>query len=236
MFGPLEIPDSLTYDQLYLKTEYDKKEVLYYRKLYEEAIEKNITGKRKRKLIINPIEPTNIPKPLTNFLLIELENPLLVEPSSSDTIYLTFPLEIGVFIVGSKKSRLIDAFSLSLQKYTLYGEPKEGIICKYWHSTTHHTMPNPSPVIEGVIELSIKNNTTHWSEITKVVFDSYLMKLFYNDEMVSMKGNMRISDKDIALTGFEKVPLIQGMKPSMEVYTLSKLNLTYTTFSMEYGL
>lgn len=61
--------------------------------------------------------------------------------------------------------------------------------------------PQITPFVQGVIELTIQNDTSDWHEITKAVFDSYLMKIFYNNEMVSMKGEMKISDTGMAETG-----------------------------------
>lgn len=236
MFGPMDIPAKLVHEPLLLKTEYDKNTILYHRELDDEIVEKKIYLKRKKSFIINPVEPTNTPKPLSTHVLIEFNHPMVVEPQSDCTIFLTFPVEIGVFLSSKKRTQLIDVFSLQPHKLSLYGNPKDGIICKYWHSNVFLSTPQLSPFIEGVIELTIRNGTTEWHEITKTVFDSYLMKIFYNNEMVCLKGEMKISDKGMAETGFIKEPLIQGMKQSIEVYSLSKLNIMQTAFVMEYGL
>ena len=236
IFGQIGIPATWSQGPLLLKTTYDEKTIRYCRKLEDETVEKKIVLKRETKFIINPVEPVNTPKPLTTHLLIELDHPVVIEPQSDCTLFLTCPVEFGVFINDRNKNRLIDVFSLEPQKYTLYGNPKDGVICRYWRSEVHLSLPAVSPYVNGVMELSIINDTPYWSEISRAVFDSYLMTLFYNDEMILMKGNMKIVDKEVAETGFENGLPGQGMEQSIELYSLSKLNIIKTVFVMEHGL
>jgi len=147
-------------------------------------------------------------------------------------------VEIGVFIKSQNKNQLVDVFALSRNKFTLYGNEdiSVSLICKYWRSAVHLSIPKTPPLTEGVIKLTISNNATCWNEVTQVVFNSYHMALFYNEAMIFMKAYMKITDKGLAQTGFEKTIKRGGMKRSLELYHLSKLNMVSNTFVMELGL
>lgn len=236
MFGTHEIPVYLEHKNLVLKVSYDKNTIAYFRQIGDETIEKHISVKRKKNLIINPVEPINTPESITPYLLIEFDHPVILEPQSNYTIYLTFPIEIGIFIQNEKKHKVIDVFALEPQKYTLYGEPTGGIICKFWHSRVHQSLPMVTPLVEGVLGLTINNASPEWEEINKAIFNAYGMKLFYDDELVFMKGKMKIKDERVAETGFEKAPFKDGMKNSIEIYSTTKFSIVSAGYVMEFGL
>ena len=102
---------------------------------------------------------------------------------------------------------MIDVFAFRPQKFTFYGEPTGGIICKYWSSSIHIKVPKVQHYVEGILELMIQNKSSDWHEINKAVFNAYHMKLFYQDDMVFMKGTMKILERGIAETSFEKKSL-----------------------------
>ncbi|MGE4494821.1 MAG: DUF432 domain-containing protein, partial [Methanosarcina sp.] len=119
-------------------------------------MEKLVLGDRKR-IIINPVEPLNTPKEITPNLLIEFEKTVLLAGGEKRQIFLTFPVEIGVFIsdIGDKNPQLIDVLSLSRQKFTLYGEVSNGVVCKHWKSRLYSVSPDLNPLQEGVMELTL---------------------------------------------------------------------------------
>ena len=86
-------------------------------------IEKLILGDGKH-LIINPVEPLNTPKEITPNLLIEFEKTLLLAGGAKKKIFLTFPIEIGVFISDkeNKNLQLLDVLSSGeTEIYSLWG-------------------------------------------------------------------------------------------------------------------
>ena len=98
------------------------------------------------------------------------------------------------------------------------------------------TIPDVEKTKEGVLELNIVNDTGNWCQITQTVFSAYHMKIFYNDEMVFMKGRMRVVDSMSAETRVEKTLNRTGMKSSAEIHSLSKLSISTSAFTMEHGL
>lgn len=207
----------------------------YMRTCGESTIEKSVVVS-KGELMIQPVEPLNSPKTLTPYLLIEFEKTLLLEPKGAQKLFLTFPIEIGVLIRINKEVKVVDSMSLVPQKFTLYGDPKQGLICKYWKSGVHDTMPACDRFREGVLELTISSSSREWEEISKTVLNAYGMKLYYNDKMVTMKGKMKLGDDKTADTEMQDTGLERGMKKSLETFAPRKLSMLTTTFHMEYGL
>jgi hypothetical protein len=197
--------------------------------------EKNLSTESGR-LIINPVEPVNLPKEVTNFLQIRFRNPFLAEPKSSVEVYATFPVEIAVFIAAKRNVGLVDIFSLQKQKYTLYGNPRAGIICRYWESELHPEIPQVDKYREGIIKLRIVNSDDEWVEISNAVFDVYGMKIYYDEEIVYSSASINVVSPKVAETRFIEQPLREKMKKALELYTARRIVVTPRKFVMEWGL
>ena len=235
MFGYYDVPFKIVKEGITLTLEKEGGSLLYRSVCAGERVEKILLASD-GKILINPVEPLNKPKELTTYLLIEFKRSLMVEPEATRTIFVTYPIEIGVFIAGSNQFEIIDILTLAKQKFTLYGDPRSGVICKYWRSEVYSSTPSVDSLHEGVIELSITNTTTGWVEVTKAIFNAYGMKIYYNDDRVSMKATMKIMSGRSAETDFVDTPLEEGMKKSLELYTVRKLPVVTTKFVMEVGL
>ena len=235
MFGCYDAPLGIEKEGISLSVERAGEIMTYRRQRGDEKVEKMLltsTGK----ILINPVEPVNKPKEITSYLLIEFKRSLVVEPAATKKIYVTYPVEIGVFIAMNKKYDVLDIFSIQKQKFTLYGDPRSGVICKYGKSEVYSSIPAVNPLLEGVIELSITNTVSEWVNVTKAIFNAYGMKLYYSDGMVYMKATMKINKEKTAETGFVDSPLERGMKKSLELYTVRKLAVVSTKFVMEAGI
>jgi hypothetical protein len=215
----------------------DPHTILYKRSYPEknEVIEKTaITSSNQ--IILNPIEPVNKPKHLTPYLLIEFKKPIMIQPKIRKNVFLKFPLELGVFIASAKGNELIDIFTFAKEKYTLYGDQRLGVLCRYWQSEVYNTIPETKPLDEGVIELKISNPTSKWIELTKVVFNAYGMKLYYKPDLVSLNTTIKIQSELVAETEVLSTPLQKGMKQAIEVYPVLRPPVILKTFVMEGGL
>jgi hypothetical protein len=235
MFGYHDLPVGIEKEGISLSLEKEGEVLRYKRACGSEHVDKMLLSSIGT-LLINPVEPLNKPKGLTTNLLIELGRSLVIEPATTRSIFVTYPIEIGVFLSGHDDFESLDVLTLARQKLTLYGDPRSGIICKYWKSDVYSSIPSLNPLREGVIELSITNTTSQWVNVTKVVFNAYGMKLYYNEALVSMKATMKIMNGNVAETDFTDAPLEEGMEKSVELYTARKLPITSTKFMMEKGL
>ena len=235
MFGQYDIPIRIEQEGITVSVQKEGENILYMRECLGESVEKILVA-GSGKLLLNPVEPVNKPKALASHLLIEFANTLQVEPKGTMNIFLAFPVEIAVFMPSNGEFEVIDAFTLARQKLTLYGDPINGVICKYWKSNIYTTEPSLNRIQEGIVGLTITNTTTGWVEVTKAVFNAYGMKIYYDDERVSIKANMKLKGGGSAETECMDEPLVKGMTKSLEIYTTRKLSVTKKNFIMEFGL
>ena len=235
MFGDYHLPFNIEQENISVSAQKEDERFIYRRTCLEEKAEKNLLIK-KGKVTLNPVEPLNKPKSLTSCLLIKLDKTLILEPKSTREVFIKFPIEIGVYLSDGREFQVLDIFTLTKSKFTVYGDPRNGVLCKYWKSGIHASVPAVDPLYEGVIRLKIENTNPDWVEITRAVFDAYAMKIYYNDRMVGMKATMRIKNGGIAETSFRESPIEKGMRNALEIYAVRKLSITSKEFVMEYGL
>ncbi len=237
IYGTHVAPFEFIEDELTLKVTEEDQKINYTRELGEDVIEKSVISEDNR-ITIQPVEPLNLPKELTSSLLIDFENPIVIDSGMKKEIFATFPIEIAVFLEGGSADKPLDIFTLAKQKYTLYGDVKTGTICKYWSTQQSTDIPEDlDPLVEGIMALTIVNRTKEWKEVSKVVFDAYGMKIYYDEEKVGMKGAMFIKEEDLSETGFSNKPIEKDMRKAREVYRKKKSALTGgTKFVMESGI
>ena len=235
MYGQYDVPFTEEHEGILLSVEKEGAHFIYKRQCLEESAEK-ILAISEGKVIVNPIEPLTKPKELTPYFLIAFRRKVIIEPKATQRLYLKFPIEIGAYISYQGEFKLLDSFSLMKPKFTLYGTPGKGFICKYHKSDIFPAKPEADPLQEGVLGLTITNGTSNWIEVGQAVFNAYGMKIYFNDTLVSMKSTMEIRGGEIAETEFVDAPLEPEMKKSLEVYRVKKLSLATTKFVMESGI
>lgn len=230
MYGNYNAPFKLEYAEVTLSVINYEGFYLYKRELtgLDDNVEK-IIHKESCSLLINPIEPVNLPKKLTPLLLIEFARSVVINPYSIKKVYVKFPVEIGIFISDSRNNYdVLDFFILARKKYTVYGNPSDGSLCRYWSSDVYLSLPETDPLYEGILELNIINTTGRWADVTQTVLNAYGMKIYYNN-IVSMKASMRITGNNIAETEFINQPTMADMIKATELYTVSKVQFVNGT-------
>ncbi len=234
MYGAYSFPTSIETENISISVEKEDNRFLYRREFQEEKVEK-ILAANSGQLIINPVEPLNKPVEVTSFMQIEFDKTIVVEPKSSKKIYLKFPIEIGVFASSKRDVEALDVLTMVGQKYTLYGEPSNGVICRLWKSNIYSKIPETERLREGVMELTINNEVGEWVEMNNAVFNAVGMKIYYND-IVSMRATMELGSKNMAETDFSDSPLVSGMKKAVKLYTTRKVPITGKKMIMRWGL
>jgi hypothetical protein len=235
MYGYHELPFEIEKDGIFISVKMEGEQLVYRRTCLDEITEKIILTQNGT-LFINPVEPLIKPVDITPHFLIEFGKPVMVEPKSESKIYLKFPIEIGVFLNSHRSYDILDSITLMPQKFALYGDARNGLICKYWFSDVYGSMPSADILHEGVLELNINNTTSKWIEITKAVFNAYGMKIYYGKDRVSMRAHMRVLSEMIAETDFIDAPIKTGMEKSIEYYAARRMSVLTTKFVMELGL
>lgn len=217
----------------------------YVRAARDEKVEK-VLGARHGKIIVHPVEPVTLPKEITRYLEIEFDL-VVVAPRTEQVIFLKFPIEIGVFIEEDDSMDLLDLISLAPQKFSLYGNPRTGVITRYARSPTYLMPPEVDPLVEGVLKLTISNPLESNIEVSRVVLESHAMMLYYSS-YASMVASLQIVNSRMGETYFTDEPLEPGMKRAIELYKVRKLpipglekaivirGVEYKVFTMEWGL
>jgi hypothetical protein len=169
---------------------------------------------------ICPVEPVNLPQENTHHL--EIAFPIIVlPPSAQKTIFLKFPVEIGVFFEIRREMSILDIFSFVPTKFSLYGLPGNGVITRWYRSDIFPGIPATDLHREGVLELSLVNHCTTTVEISRAVFDSHHMNVFYG-EQVGMTATMEVLSPVIAITTFASTPPAGCPNRSIDLYTSRK--------------
>ncbi len=236
IFGRFTYPCNLTGNEFAISIRRDGESCRYLRECRKARVEK-IIASADPVLLIHPIEPVNLPKEVTRFLEIVFE-PLVIEPESETTVYLTFPLEIGVFVAKDDEYQLLDVFSRCLPKYSLYGSPENGVITRYHRSRISDTQPDPDPACEGILKLTIRNISRGWVEVSRVVFECYFMPIYF-DRTVAMTGDMVIFSKMIAEARLHEQPPRPGMTlaiPAIKARKILLVDVDKKGFLMEHGV
>jgi len=233
VFGEYNLNVKLKEQDVEILIEGKGKRKRYYRRVGKNEVEKFIHADR-GKVVICPVEPVNLPKEgVAGHLLIELDKPLIIEPGLKDAFYAKFPIEVGVFLVDEKDVERIDIFTKTKSKYTLYGPPESGIICRWWKSSLYNEIPEVDSLYEGVMKVEIANNYYEWMEIRKVVFRAFDMKLFYNDHAY-MHAILNISKRTFGETTFNKRKP-KNMKGAIDIYLAKGIKKFEKKFIMELG-
>ncbi len=236
MFGLYSSPLNMEIEGAFLSME-PYNDSLIYRRWGLLGNTERLLLRKSCSILLNPVEPVNTPKRLTHFLLVNFKKTLILEPGASKNIYITFPIEIGVFVSHGKDDfEVIDIFSFSRLKYTLYGAPSNGIICKYWESDVFLSPPDTDPWYTGCIDLKIVNDTEHMVEVSRSLFNAYSMKIYYKGNNVLMKAVMKVQSRNIAETESVNCSGKTRFKKATELYISSKLRVIGSRCIMEYGI
>ncbi len=236
MFGRYDYPCRYEGDGVSFCIEQDGSLYRYRRSCGDYGTEKilSLTG---AELYVHPVEPVNLPKEVTRYLEIEFA-PITVSPESDLTVYLTFPLEIGVILRRNTEYQLLDVFSKALPKYSLYGIPESGVITRYWKSPVSDTLPAPCTGESGVLRLRIRNIGKSWADVGRVVLDATYISLYFGP-FVSMAAEMVVFSRDIAETRVLDEPLQEGMDAAIQIITMNRLRMIAAEtrgFFMEHGV
>ena len=186
-------------------------------------------------LVLHPVEPLRLPEEITRYLELSFD-PLVVGPGEEEVVHLLFPFDLGVFVCSPGATDLIDLFSLNSPKFSLYGPLTGGFVTRWHRSPLSVERPRPDPCVEGILRLSIRNQTRDWVEVGRAVFDCGGMKLWFGDR-VGMVASMRILRANHAETEVQDEPLVPGWTRAMELMSSKRIpGLSRPSCTMEAGV
>lgn len=233
-WGPHKVPVYLDFEGVSISLEKCREGLSYRREGSSGKTEKAIIAER-GKLLLSPVEPFHTPVALSNHLLIELEHPVMLKPRSNNSFLVTFPLELAAAFSSRKPegNDVLDIFTLSRSKFTLYGSIRTGLVCKYWKSPVYEGIPVVNPLQQGVMKIEVNNQLAKWAEVRKVIFSAQGMKIYYSPHLVSLKATVKIYSEVTAETAFIDQPLQGGMSKGLEMFSPRFLKLPGRTLMEE---
>jgi hypothetical protein len=227
VFGRYDYSLAIDKDGLKLGVERREGLFVYYRELAGRPREEKMLGPgpEDAKIVLHPVEPVSVPKQISSFLEIAF-NPIIIGPSSRKTIFLTFPIEIGVFLESDAAVEVIDTFSLRPNKFSLYGTPKNGVITKWFRSRVFSEAPSLDMRNEGLLRLEIENITKEFATVSRAVFEGHGMVIYFDWEMVAMNARMTLKSSVVAETSFSVSMYREGMEKAIELLETQKFHTT----------
>lgn len=235
MFGRYEEDFTVGRNGVSLAMDHVSRPPVYLREGLGETVRKILTSPDDR-IVINPVEPVNLPREITRYLELDFP-PVILNPGIQKTVYLTFPIEIGVFLESNGIYTNIDIFSFAPAKFSLYGTPGAGLITRWHRSDLFEEVPPVTPLTEGIMELTLVNKSPGTIELSRGVFESYGMSLYYSRELAAMKAVMSVFSPLVAETSFIKEPSCGCTERAIDLYTARRIPVVQQkSFSMEYGV
>jgi hypothetical protein len=182
-------------------------------------VEKFIVSEETLSLSIVPVAPLYTPEMIADRVMLKLTAPLVLEPKSYADAYLTMPIEIGVVMSIEENSEVIDAFSVGLQLYAIYGTPEDGILCRY-HLTRLSSEPSKlRDYEEALVRVHFLNHTDKIVAINKIVFPVKGVDFYYNHKDAFFRDlHVVVESKlanTVAIVGFTQNYEFNGNKTSL---------------------
>ncbi len=167
------------YKVLFRKVDGDR--ILYRRFSGEKVVlERIVFGYEK--IMFIPVYPALTPKHVTNYLLLEFKTPVHIAPGSITYVYVEIPIDIAIYIYRDKVFTVLDIISLMEPKYTLYGDPFNGLIARYYSTSIHYEI---TPIRgRALAKLTLRNRTNEWVVVTKLLVDMNSLKIFYKPRTI----------------------------------------------------
>ncbi|MDO5846221.1 MAG: DUF432 domain-containing protein [Methanocorpusculum sp.] len=194
--------------------------------------------------LIHPVEPLNLPENVTDFLEISFDE-IRVEPRGKTIIFLTIPIEIGIFVESKDgTSSLLDVVTFTYPKYSLYGSANRGVITRWCKSPVYADPPLLRNHLQGTIRLEIENTLDEWVPVSRVVLYQKGLVLYYDQTTVSACAVMTITAPDVASVYGIDLPLRPEMTQCAQIFEPRKTTPFYNIpgmlvdkiFTMDMGL
>jgi hypothetical protein len=145
-------------------------------------------------------------------IMIRLKEPVYVTPGYTSTFFLEAPYDIVVY---DEDGEIIDIFSLGTPKYGLYGDPNNGVVCRYMKSSVYADEKNV-PKNSAIMPVKVMNSYHTTLKITLIVVHYKLLTTYYNDDgkVYYSVSKVELEEKNKAVVYSSKQPPHKGLRRS----------------------
>ncbi len=164
-------------------------------------------------LLLEPATPVFLPHQYeSEAVMIRFTEPVFVTPGSEASFYLTAPVD---YVVYDEDGEIVDIFALENPKYGLYGDPAEGVVCRYTRSNVHPEPVNPEPG-RALVPVRVRNSYSATLKMTLVVIPHRMIKIYYSGEGTVFYSVVKVELEDTskAVVISDKLPPSRNLKPS----------------------
>lgn len=124
------------------------------------------------KVELVPVPPFYVPQKVCYHLMIELENPVVVRGSKE--VWIEGPYEIAVKVDGKITHHLTPV----KVKYALYGDPVEGVVCRYYKSGIYDKPKNNLELASANVVFKSKST----GQVDKLIMHGAALTIFEKDD------------------------------------------------------
>jgi hypothetical protein len=183
-----------------------------------------------------PVLPIHVPSYKTDFFFIRFVDPLYISQHTTSEFLISFPIEVGVFVIEQNRPGGIDYFSCDPinARFALYGPPENGKLCKYTIISLEEKQPVNQPFIHAQLKIELENHLEEGTTVRKLVFPVTDHDLYFHDTNVMMDG-LRATIK--SRVGVQVIDMVQKPISQLEEWQLASRDTKKTDykFSMEQG-
>ncbi len=183
-----------------------------------------------------PTHPLYTPSYKTDYMFLRLTQPLFVSRNSVTDIFVSVPIEIGLYFTGNEIREPFDVFSCepAYSRYALYGDPDQGTICKYAKVMLQTQDDKFISYVQGGLKITIDNELDTGISIGKIVFPIQDHDIYY-DHVNAVYDNLKINVKN--RLGIEIVDIVQQNETGPKGWSKSPRlkKITDIKFAMEKG-
>lgn len=120
---------------------------------------------------LTPLPPFHVPSKVADYLMIELETPIIVKEEVE--FWLEGPYEIDVKVDGKR----VAVLSPLVVKYTLYGGISDGTLCRYYRSPIYEGPPE-KPEVAAIL---VRARSAAPSPLSSLVMHGSALTIFEKD-------------------------------------------------------
>lgn len=148
-----------------------------------------------------PIRPLNFPARRTTYMYLDLDTPVFLSENSSATVFLRCPIEIGVFFVHDGHKDSLDCFTCDPlnSRFSLYGPPESGTLCKYVKTEIVESYDDSVPFVNAVLKANLQNDLPKGLSISKIVFPISDNSVYYKDSKAIIDSLRAVLKKKLTL-------------------------------------
>ncbi len=187
-----------------------------------------------------PIYPIFYPRFVTQYILCELEEEIVIGPGSHTTIKILIPIDLAVYAYSGNSFRILDIVPLhrdvkyTLYGYTAHGYPRSGIVARYCKSKIVDHVNEVRGYALSVV--TIRNCMGKVAKVRKMLFDASPLRLYYREgswRVYTQSITMNVITDTSAIIYYEK-PLDPKTVPIDDPETLKPPRISNRT-DMLYG-